>query len=213
MEQRYARQQTRGEELANSVSHGVGALLAMIGAAVLTARGIMTGSGKTAASLAAYGFSLVLLYTASAVYHGVKNERLKAVLRVMDHCSIYLLILGTYIPMSLLVIGGRIGWLLFLTNSALAAIGITLTAIDLKRFDRFSLVLYALMGWLVVVALRAVLAALSPLATILLVGGGVAYTVGILFYRSGRSYMHFVWHLFVLAGSVLQYLCIVISCL
>ncbi len=213
MTNEHARQQTRGEEFANSISHGVGALLAMIGAAFLTARGLMSGSGKTAASLAAYGISLVLLYTASAVYHGVKNERAKAALRVMDHCSIYLLILGTYIPMSLLVIGGRMGWLLFLTNASLAVLGITLTTIDLKRFDKFSLVLYALMGWLVVVAMRTVLAALSPAGTALLVGGGVAYTVGILFYRSKRSYMHFVWHLFVLAGSVLQYFCIVISCL
>lgn len=213
MANEHVRQQTRGEELANSISHSVGALLSMIGAAFLTARGMMTGSGKTAASLAAYGISLVLLYTASAVYHGVKNERAKAALRVMDHCSIYLLILGTYIPMSLLVIGGRMGWLLFLTNASLAALGITLTAIDLKRFDKFSLVLYALMGWLVVVAMRTVLAALSPVGTVLLVGGGVAYTVGILFYRSKGSYMHFVWHLFVLAGSVLQYFCIAISCL
>ena len=209
----YVRQQTKGEEIANAASHGAGALLAMTGAAILTAQGAMSDSGLTAASLMAYGFTLVLLYTASAVYHAVRNERLKAALRVMDHCSIYLLILGTYIPMSLLVIGGRIGWLLFLTNATLAAIGITLTAIDLKRFDKFSLVLYALMGWLVVVALRAVLAALTPLAAALLVGGGVAYTVGILFYRSQRRYMHFIWHLFVLAGSVLQYLCIVISCL
>ena len=213
MAQEYVRQQTKGEEIANAVSHGVGALLALTGAAILTVRGMMSGSRVTAASLTAYGFSLVLLYTASAVYHAVKGERLKAALRVMDHCSIYLLILGTYIPMSLLVIGGRLGWLLFLTNATLAAIGITLTAIDLKRFDKVSLVLYALMGWLVVVAMRTVLSSLTPLAAALLVGGGVAYTVGIVFYRSRRSYMHFVWHLFVLAGSILQYLCIVISCL
>lgn len=209
----YVRQQSRGEELANAISHGVGALLALVGAVGLTLRGALSGSRITAASLAAYGVALVLLYTASAVYHAVRGEKLKAVLRVMDHCSIYLLILGTYIPMSLVVIGGRMGWLLFLTNTALAAIGITLTAIDLKRFDKVSLVLYTLMGWLVVVALRTVLAALTPVAAALLVGGGVAYTVGILFYRSRRRYMHFVWHLFVLAGSVLQYLCIAISCL
>ncbi len=209
----YARQQTKGEELANAISHGVGALLALTGAVILALRGARSGSGITAASLATYGFSLVLLYTASAVYHAVQNERWKAIWRVMDHCSIYLLILGTYIPMSLLVIGGRMGWLLFLTNTALATLGITLTAIDLKRFDKVSLVLYALMGWLVVVALRTVLAALTPVATALLVGGGVSYTVGILFYRSRHRYMHFVWHLFVLVGSVLQYLCIAMSCL
>ena len=92
MAQAYVRQQTKGEEIANAVSHGVGALLALVGAAILTAGGVMSGSRVTAASLAAYGFSLVLLYTASAVYHAVTNERWKAALRVMDHCSIYLLI-------------------------------------------------------------------------------------------------------------------------
>lgn len=213
MSHAHARPQSRGEELANSISHGVGAVLSLVGAVFLIGQGLMSGSRITVASLTAYGISLVLLYSASAVYHAVKSTRLKAALRVMDHCSIYVLILGTYIPMSLLVIGGKIGWILFLTNTSLAVLGITLTAIDLKRFDKVSLVLYALMGWLVVLALRTVLAAMTPVGAFLLVAGGVAYTVGILFYRSKRSYMHFVWHLFVLAGSVLQYLCIVISCL
>lgn len=213
MEKKKRRCQTMGEEIANSVSHGVGALLALVGAVILIGRGAATGSGKTMASLTAYGVSLVLLYTASAVYHAVRNERLKAWLRVMDHCSIFVLILGTYIPMSLLVIGGRTGWLLFLTNTTLAVIGVTLTTIDLKRFDKFNLVLYALMGWLVVIAMKTVVAAMTPLETTLLVAGGVAYTVGIIFYRSKRHYMHFMWHLFVLAGSVLQYMSIVLSCL
>lgn len=208
-----ARSQTRGEEIANTISHGVGALLAVIGAGVLLVRSIPTGSGKTMVSLAAYGLSLVLLYSASAVYHAVQNQEWKAKLRIMDHCSIFLLILGTYIPMSLLVIGGRTGWLLFLTNTALAAIGIVLTTVDLKRFDKLNLVLYALMGWLVVLAMKTILATLSPAATALLVGGGIAYTVGIVFYRSKHRYMHFVWHLFVLLGSILQYFCIVQSCL
>ena len=115
--------------------------------------------------------------------------------------------------MSLLVIGGKLGWALFLTNTTLAVLGITLTAIDLKRFDKFSLVLYALMGWLVALALKTVFEVMSPAGAFFLVSGGIAYTVGIIFYRSNRSFMHFVWHLFVLAGSVLQYACILISCL
>ncbi len=113
---------------------------------------------------------------------------------------------------SLLVVGGRTGWMLFLTNTTLAVIGITLNAIDLKRFDKLSLVLYALMGWLVVLALRAIVEALPPLGIFLLAGGGVAYTAGIVFYKSQKHYMHFVWHLFVLAGSVLQYACIALYC-
>lgn len=207
------RAQTMGEELANTISHGVGALLAAVGAAPLIVRGMMSGSGKTVFSLTAYGLSLILLYTASAVYHAVRRPEVKRALRVMDHCSIFVLILGTYIPMSLLVVGGRTGWMLFLTNTTLAVIGITLNAIDLKRFDRLSLVLYALMGWLIVAALRAIVQALPPLGLGLLVAGGVAYTVGIIFYKSQRRYMHFVWHLFVLAGSVLQFFCIALYCL
>ncbi len=206
------RQQTVGEELANSISHGVGALLALLGAVPLVARGAMTGSVLRLGSLLAYGISLVLLYGASAVYHAVKEPRIKSVLRVMDHCSIFVLILGTYIPMSLIVVGGKTGWLLFLTNATLAVVGITLNAIDLKRFDKVSLVLYAMMGWLVVVAIRSVIDALPPLELFLLAAGGVAYTVGIIFYKSQKKYRHFVWHLFVLLGSVLQYACIALCC-
>ena len=205
--------QTRGEEIANTVSHGLGALLALAGAAPLAVRGILSGSFKTGFSLVAYGVSLVLLYTASAVYHAARDPRIKKALRVMDHCSIFVLILGTYVPMSLLVVGGRTGWMLFLTNTTLAAIGITLNAIDLKRFDKMSLALYALMGWLVVAAMGAIIATLPPLGLGLLTAGGVAYTAGIVFYKSQGKYMHFVWHLFVLAGSILQYFCIALYCL
>jgi len=207
------RPQSRGEEIANTVSHGLGALLAAAGAVPLAVRGILSGDPKTGFSLTAYGISLVLLYTASAVYHGVQNPEVKRKLRVMDHCSIFVLILGTYVPMSLLVVGGRTGWMLFLTNTTLAAIGITLNTIDLKRFDKVSLALYALMGWLVVVAMKAIVATLPPLGLGLLVAGGVAYTAGIVFYKAQGKYMHFVWHLFVLAGSILQYFCIALYCL
>ncbi len=207
------RPQTRGEEIANTISHSVGAVLAAAGAAPLAARGILSGDAKAGFSLTAYGVSLVLLYTASAVYHGVRDPEAKRRLRVMDHCSIFVLILGTYVPMSLLVVGGRTGWMLFLTHTTLAVIGITLNTIDLKRFDKVSLALYALMGWLVAVAMKAVVAALPPLGLGLLAAGGVAYTAGIVFYKARGKYMHFVWHLFVLAGSILQYFCIALYCL
>ncbi len=207
------RSQTRGEEIANTISHGLGAVLALAGAVPLAVRGILSGSVKTGFSLTAYGMSLVLLYTASAVYHGVRNPEIKRALRIMDHCSIFVLILGTYVPMSLLVVGGRTGWMLFMTNTTLAVVGIVLNTIDLKRFDKVSLALYALMGWLVVVAMKAIIATLPPLGLGLLTAGGVAYTAGIVFYKSQGKYMHFVWHLFVLAGSVLQFFCIALYCL
>ena len=207
------RSQTRGEEIANTISHGLGAVLALSFAAPLAVRGILSGSAKAGFSLTAYAFSLVLLYTASAVYHGVRDPKVKRALRIMDHCSIFVLILGTYVPMSLLVVGGRTGWILFLTNTTLAVVGIVLNTIDLKRFDKVSLALYALMGWLVVLAMRAIIATLPPLGLALLAGGGVAYTAGIVFYKAQGKYMHFVWHLFVLAGSVLQFICIALYCL
>ena len=207
------RPQTRGEEIANTVSHGLGAVLAAAGAVPLAVRGILSGSAKAGFSLTAYGISLVLLYTASAVYHAVQNPEVKRRLRIMDHCSIFVLILGTYVPMSLLVVGGRTGWMLVLTSTTLAVIGITLNAIDLKRFDKVSLALYALMGWLVAAAMGAVVAALPPAGLALLTAGGVAYTAGIIFYKAKGKYMHFVWHLFVLAGSILQYFCIARYCL
>lgn len=207
------RSQTRGEEIANTISHGLGAVLALSFAAPLAVRGILSGSAKAGFSLTAYAFSLVLLYTASAVYHGVRDPKVKKALRIMDHCSIFVLILGTYVPMSLLVVGGRTGWMLFLTNTTLAVVGIVLNTIDLKRFDKVSLALYALMGWLVVLAMRAIIATLPPLGLALLAGGGIAYTAGIVFYKAQGKYMHFVWHLFVLAGSVLQFICIALYCL
>lgn len=207
------RPQTTGEEIANTISHGIGALLAAVGGIPLVVKGVMAGSAKAGASLTFYAITLVLLYTASAVYHGVRNPQLKRVLRVMDHCSIFLLILGTYVPLSLLVVGGRTGWALFLTNTALAVVGITLNAISLTRFDKVSLVLYALMGWLVILALRTILQVLAPAGVALLVAGGVAYTAGIYFYKSQRKYSHFIWHLFVLAGSVLHYLCVALYCI
>lgn len=211
--EKVARMQTRGEELANTISHGAGALLALLGGIPLVIRAAHTGSGLKMFSIAAYGLSLVLLYTASALYHGVKDPALKKKLRICDHCSIFLLILGTYIPMSLLVVGGRMGVLLCLTNATLTVIGIILNTIDLNRFDKASLVLYAMMGWLVVVALKPLITALPPMGLALLVGGGVAYTAGIVFYKAKGKWMHFIWHLFVLAGSILQFFCIAIYCI
>ena len=211
--EKVSRMQTRSEELANTISHGAGALLALLGGIPLVVRAAHSGSGLKVFSIAAYGLSLVLLYTASAMYHGVKNPALKQKLRICDHCSIFLLILGTYIPMSLLVVGGRMGVLLCLTNATLTVIGIILNTIDLNRFDKVSLVLYAMMGWLVVVALKPLIAALPPMGLALLVGGGVAYTAGIVFYKAKGKWMHFVWHLFVLAGSILQFFCIALYCI
>ena len=211
--EKVARPQTFGEEIANTISHGVGALLAVAGAIPLLIKAAMTGETAAVVGMGLYALSLVGLYSASAIYHGVQNPERKKQLRIWDHCSIFLLILGTYIPMALLALGGTLGWVLIGINTVLAVVGITLDIIDLNRFSKVTLVLYAAMGWLIVPALRTVVAVLPAAGVALLASGGVAYTVGIAFYKSKKYYMHFIWHLFVLAGSVLQYFCVLFYCL
>ena len=209
---RIHRPQTRGEEIANTVSHGVGALLAAAGTVPLVLKAALTGSGEAVAGVSLYAASLLLLYIASAVYHGVSRPEAKRRLRVLDHCSIFLLILGTYIPLALLTLGGRLGWVLIGVNSLLTVVGITLKIIDLNRFNKVSLVLYATMGWLIFPAVRTVAAVLPLAGFLLLLSGGIAYTLGIAFYASKKHYMHFVFHLFVLMGSILQYFCVLLYC-
>lgn len=207
------RMQTLGEEIANTISHGVGALLAFVGAVPLLYKAITEGGGKAIFAMTIYALSLIGLYTASAIYHGVQNPERKKKLRVLDHCSIFLLILGTYVPMALLALGGTLGWVLIGINTLLAITGIVLDIIDLNRFSKVTLVLYALMGWLIAPALKTVVTVLPLSGLLLLASGGVAYTVGIIFYKSKKYYMHFVWHLFVLLGSVLQYFCVLHYCI
>jgi hemolysin III len=207
------RPQTFGEEVANTVSHGVGALLSAGGAALLIGKAVVSGSSRAVVGMSLYGASLIALYVASTVYHAAKDPAWKKKLRIMDHCSIFLLILGTYIPIALLTLGGSLGWVLIAVNTALAVLGIALKMIDLNRFAKVSILLYALMGWLVMPAFKTVVHVIPAAGVMLLLSGGVAYTAGIGFYKSGKHYMHFVWHLFVLLGSVLQYLCVWLYCL
>ena len=207
------RPQTRGEEIANTVSHGVGALLAAAGAVPLVIKAALSGSAQAVVGVSLYAASLILLYVASTVYHGVTAPTAKRRLRVLDHCSIFLLILGTYIRLALLTLGGQLGWILIGINSLLAVVGIALKIIDLNRFNKVSLVLYAAMGWLVFPAVRTVTQVLPAAGFLLLLSGGIAYTLGIAFYTSKRHYMHFVFHIFVLLGSILQYFCVLLYCL
>ena len=206
------RPQTRGEEIANTISHGMGALLAMAGAVPLIVKAVMTGSGRAVVGVSLYAASLIALYVASTVYHGVSAPGAKRTLRVVDHCSIFVLILGTDIPLALLTLGGWLGWVLIAVNAALAVVGITLKVIDLNRFNKLSLVLYAAMGWLIFPAIRTVASVLPMAGFLLLLSGGIAYTLGIAFYTSKKHYMPFVFHLFVLLGSILQYFCVLLYC-
>jgi len=198
---------TLAEELINSISHGVGALLAIAALVVGIVLSVMHNNTWCDVSVIIYGSTLILLYTNSTIYHGLRPNAGKKVFRVIDHCSIFLLIAGTYTPYTLVTLRGGIGWTLFGIVWGAAVLGITLTAIDLKKFAKFSMVCYLVMSWDIIFAIKPLLEHMAPGGLILLLAGGVFYTVGAVLYLIGRKkkYVHSVWHFFVIAGSVLHY--------
>lgn len=205
-ERTHTNRYTLGEEIANSISHGAGAALAVAGLVVLTVLAALRGSAWHVVGCTIFGATLVLLYTASTLYHAIPHPRAKAVLRVLDHSAIFLLIAGTYTPFTLVTLRGPWGWALFGVVWGLAVLGIVLQAGLLRVHAAVSVLLYVGMGWAVVVAIKPLIAALAPGGLALLVIGGVAYTAGITFYGWRRlPYHHAAWHGFVLAGSVLHY--------
>lgn len=163
-------------------------------------------------SAAVYGASLILMYTMSTLYHAIPFQRAKRVLQVLDHASIYLLIAGSYTPITLILLrDSRRGLVLFAAVWTLAIVGIVFNMVDMKRFKRLSMVLYLLMGWAALLDLRGIVSMLGRTGSVLLLAGGACYTVGVVFYKLKQiRYMHGVWHLFVLAGSVLHFLCILL---
>lgn len=203
---------TVGEEIFNSVTHGVGAILALIGGGVVVTLAAVYGGTREVVACTIYAVSLVLLYAMSTLYHAFPFPRVKHVFRIFDHSSVFLLIAGTYTPFMLITLQGKgKGLIIFITVWACAVVGMVLNAISVSRFAKLSLVLYLVMGWSIVFAIGDVVRALAPGGVWLLFAGGVGYTVGVAFYLAKRvKYMHSIWHLFVLAGSVLHYLCIVI---
>ena len=201
---------TLGEEIFNSVSHGVGVALACVGFGILIVLSALYGDAWAVSSSIVYSFSLFALYLASTLYHACPNRRVKGVLQVLDHCSIFLLIAGTYTPYTLITLRGALGWTLFGVVWGAAIVGVVLNAIDVQKYSRISMVCYVAMGWVVVLAIRPLMASLAWNGLVLLALGGVFYTVGIVFYVIRRSYMHSIWHLFVLAGSVCHYLSILL---
>ena len=211
--EKYIRLQGLGEEIANSVSHGIGALLSVAGMVILILRGVSLGSVAAVLLGIFYGASLTILYSVSCLYHSLKRNRAKKVFRILDHCSIFLLISGTYAPISVLLIGGKIGYSLIIVNTVCAILGIVLNAINMKKWEKFSLLLYVIMGWMCIFTVKPLIANTPDGVLWLLVSGGVAYTLGIVFYKAdGKKYMHFIWHLFVLAGSVLHFFYVLNSC-
>jgi len=200
-----------GEEIANSVIHGVGVALSIAALTMLAVFGSQSGDGWLLASGIVYGVSLVLEYSASTLYHALPWPRVKHVCKILDHAGIYLLIAGSYTPFTLVTLRDHGGWWLFAAVWGLALVGIAVEAAWAYRPRWVSVLVYLGMGWLVVFALRPLLANLEPGGVWLLVAGGLAYTVGTAFYVMKRiPYFHAVWHVFVLAGSVCHFLAIVL---
>ena len=195
-----------GEEIANSITHGIGVVLAIAALVILTAFSVAYGNTWHIVSVSVYGTTLILLYTASTLYHSIQNPRVKSILRILDHSAIYLLIAGTYTPFTLVNLRGPWGWWLFGVIWGFAVLGVVFKMSLMKRWRSVSLGLYIGMGWAVVVAIKPLIASVSASGIVFLLLGGLAYMVGILFYGWKKmKFHHAVWHLFVLTGSILHF--------
>ncbi|MFQ3574286.1 MAG: hemolysin III family protein [Thermodesulfovibrionales bacterium] len=200
------RQYTFGEELANSITHGIGALLSIAGLAVLSAFSSLFGNVWHIVSCSIYGATLILLYTSSTLYHSINHPKVKQILRIIDHSAIFLLIAGTYTPFTLVTLQGTWGWSLFWTVWGIAIVGIIMQLTRLRRFTILSISLYLLMGWTIIVAIKPLYSSLPFGGLMLVVAGGLSYTIGVLFYLwKTMRYSHAIWHLFVLAGSAFHF--------
>ena len=197
------------EEIANSVTHGVGTGMAVVGLVVLIVLAVVYGSTRQVISVSIYGGSLILLYLASTLYHSVQHRKTKKVLRIFDHASVYVLIAGTYTPFLILGIRGVLGWSLLAVVWTLALIGITWKIFFIGRFEIIATAAYVLMGWMCLLMIKEMLTKLPPVALVLLMAGGIVYTIGVIFYASEKiPYNHAIWHLFVLGGSICHYFAI-----
>lgn len=196
----------RREELWNAITHGAGVVASLAGGAVLVTLAAVHGDAWKLVGAAVFVATLVLLYTASTLYHAATSAAARASLKVLDHCAIFLLIAGTYTPFTLVSLRGPWGWWLFGLVWGLAALGIVFKLFCTGRFRLVSTLLYVALGWMVVVAYRPLLDALPPATLGWLVAGGLSYTAGALFYLNRRMpYAHGIWHLFVLGGSACHY--------
>jgi hemolysin III len=204
-------QQTNTEEWFNAISHGITALAAIVGFVILVMLGNSSEKSFTLFSSIIYGVSLVSLYIFSTLYHGLRNEKAKKVFHILDHCGIYLLIAGSYTPVLLVSIGGTTGWVIFGVQWSVALIGIVLKIFYTGKFDLLSTLMYAVMGWMIVIRWQELVDSIPVAALTLLLAGGISYTVGIVFYLIGTRIMfsHFIWHLFVMAGSLFHFIMIV----
>ncbi len=203
---------SNGEEIANSITHGIGWLLSAGGLGVIVTLAAINHQAREVVAVSVFCATLIVLYGTSTLYHALPGARAKRVLRILDHTAIYILIAGSYTPIALAVIGGAKGWALFGASWGLAFIGIAVTVFDVKGAKWIEMVLYLTMGWLVVTVGNTLMATMETLPLWLLLFGGLSYTGGIAFYiRKRAPYSHAIWHVFVLAGSVLHFMAVVFA--
>jgi hemolysin III len=194
------------EEIANGISHGIGLVLAIVAVPILVLSAIRAGSAQFIFGVSVFGGTMVLLYLASTLYHSLSHEAAKQLCRIFDHTAIFLLIAGTYTPFALGVLRGPWGWALLAAIWTLAFVGITLKVIARTRHSRITIPLYVVMGWLAVVAIKPILMLVPVPGILLILAGGIAYTGGLAFFAAHRlKYNHFIWHLFVIAGTTCHY--------
>ena len=200
-----------GEEIAHSVIHGAGTGLGIAALVILVVFAARLGDVWRIVSYSIYGSTLILLYLASTLYHGIQHKKAKPVFEIFDHSAIYLLIAGTYTPFLLVLLRDAWGWSMFGIIWALAITGIVFKSIFMEKMEKVSLGIYILMGWLIVIILKPMIGRLPWSGFMFLLSGGLCYTVGAVFYAwQSLKYAHIVWHLFVLAGSILHFFCILL---
>lgn len=199
---------TLGEELINSISHGVGAILSIIGLVIMIFKSLGDNNLSFIACLI-YGISLILLYLVSCLYHALSPKlKAKKILRLLDHCNVFLLEAGTFTPVCLILIGGEIGFIYFLIIWFLTILGIVLNFINVDKYQMVSLILHLLIGWSVIFLLKELISNLNLVGLILLFGGGIFYSIGAFLYKIGatKKYMHSIFHFFCLVGSIFHFL-------
>lgn len=194
------------EEIAHSITHGIGIPLSIAGLAILVGYASVRGTAWHVVSCSIYGTTLILLYITSTLYHSITHPRVKAIFQHLDHAAIYLLIAGTYTPFMLVNLRGPWGWSIFGVVWGLALIGLVLEFIQFRHYKKISLAVYLGMGWLIVIAIQPMMHSVKTGGLVLLLAGGLSYTVGAIFYVWRRlAFNHAIWHLFVLAGSILHF--------
>jgi len=195
-----------GEEIGNAISHGVGLGLSIAALVILIYIGVKYGDSRYVVSYSIYGSSLVILYLASTLYHSVPEGKVKDIFKIFDHSAIFLLIAGTYTPITLIALKGRLGTTLFVVVWTIAFLGIVFKMFFSKKYKKLSTMMYLLMGWLIIFAIKPLLTNLNTISTIFLVSGGIVYSLGTIFYLwKNLKFNHLIWHFFVLGGSVCHF--------